>query len=79
MNLMNRKNKRILFIRLAGSAALIFILLFWYFGVDKFSDGGKVFYGLITICAIPAALLLVFGRVNQATNRRKKINTGNRT
>lgn len=77
MNLMNRKNKRILFIRLAGSAALIFILLFWYFGVDKFSDGGKVFYGLITICTIPAALLLVFGRVNQATNRRKKINTGN--
>lgn len=77
MNLINSTKKRILFIRLAGSAALIFIMLFWYFGVDKFSDGGKVFYGLITICTIPAALLLVFGRVNQATNRRKKINTGN--
>lgn len=62
MNFLNESKNSIHFIRAVGAIALIAMSLFWYFGFDNFSEGGKVFYGLITFCALPAALLLVFGR-----------------
>lgn len=51
-------------IKLIGIFALITICLFWHLGINQFSEGGKVFYGLLTICAVPAVLLLIFGKLS---------------